>query len=71
MIMKSGEHWTCSHPACQRAVVAESSGEIAGSNPQCACGSAMKEVYSPRVFRYLDFLRFGHPEITPSGSRED
>ena len=71
MIMKSGEHWICSNPACQCAVLVERSGEIEGSNPQCACGSLMKKVYSPPLLRYLDFLRFGEPEITPSGSRED
>jgi hypothetical protein len=69
MIMKSGERWTCSHPACQCAVLVEGSGEIEGSNPQCACGSKMKKVYSPVVFRYLDFLRFGLPQTNPAGSR--
>ena len=71
MTMKSGERWTCSNPACQCTVLVESSGAIDGSNPQCACCSVMKKVYSPPVFRYLDFLRFGRPHITSSGSHED
>jgi hypothetical protein len=71
MTMKFGERWTGSNPVCLCTVLVECSGEIDGSNPQCVCGSVMKKVYSPPVFRYLDFLGFAQPKITPSGSRDE
>jgi hypothetical protein len=42
----------------------ETTGEMEGENPRCACGSLMKKKYSPPVFQYLDFLRFPEPELT-------
>jgi hypothetical protein len=67
MLMKSGEHWHCSNPACRCAILVETSGELEGQNPRCACGSVMKKNYSPPVFSYLDFLR--QPE--PAAARRD
>lgn len=67
MVMKIGERWHCSNPACRCSILVESSGEAEGQNPLCACGSVMKKQYSPPVFQYLDFLRF--PEPVPA-SRE-
>jgi hypothetical protein len=66
MVMKSGEHWHCTNPACQCAVLVETTGEIEGDNPRCACGSIMKKQYSAPVFQYLDFLRLQEPASTPS-----
>jgi hypothetical protein len=71
MIMKSGERWHCLNPACHCAVVVRVGGETPGQNPRCACGNVMKKDYSPPVFRYLDFLRFPEPVLTPWDSRED
>jgi len=63
MVMKSGERWHCTHPACRCAVLVENTGEIEGQSPRCACGSVMKKDYSSPVFRYLDFLKFPEPEL--------
>ena len=67
MVMKTGERWHCTNEACNCSILVEITGEIEGTNPQCACGSVMKKQYAPPVFQYLDFLRF--PEAVPS-SRE-
>lgn len=58
MVMKAGERWHCMNAACQCAVIVETTGEIEGQNPRCACGSILKKQYAPPVFQYLDFLRF-------------
>lgn len=71
MVMKSGERWHCMNPACQCSVLVETTGEMEGCNPRCACGSIMKKEYSPPVLRYLDFLRFPEPVLAPRGSHED
>jgi len=71
MIMKTGERWHCTNPACQCSVVVETSGEIEGHSPTCACGNLLKKVYSPPVFRYLDFLRFEQAAADCRSRRED
>ena len=71
MLMKSGERWHCINPACQCTVLVETSGEIEGRNPHCACGSVMKKDYSPPVFRYLDFLRLQEPALARRTAPED
>ena len=71
MIMKSGERWHCVNPACGCAVLVEINGEIEGQNPRCACGGILKKVYSPPVFRHLDFLRFPEPALALRDSPED
>lgn len=64
MNMKSGERWHCTNAECRCAVLVETTGEIEGQNPRCACGSFMKKNYSSPVFQYLDFLRFPEPQPT-------
>lgn len=71
MLMKRGEHWLCTNPACQCEVLVESKGQIDGSNPRCACGGIMKKKYAPPHLTYLEFLRFEEPVITRIGSREE
>jgi hypothetical protein len=71
MIMKSGQRWHCIIPACGCVILVETNGEIEGQNPRCACGSIMKKVYSPPVFRYLDFLRFPEPVLADRDSSEE
>jgi hypothetical protein len=44
MIMKSGEHWHCTNPACGCTVLVEINGEVNGANPRCACGGLMKKI---------------------------
>lgn len=61
MLMKNGERWHRTNPACRCSILVETSGETEGKNPLCACGSVMKKEYAPPVFRYLDFLRFPEP----------
>jgi len=63
MIMKAGEQWNCSNPACHCEVVVQTTNEIEGGNPRCVCGAAMKKKYAPPVFSYLDFLRFEDPVL--------
>lgn len=71
MLIKSGERWHCTNPACHCAILVEKSGEIEGRNLQCTCGSVMKKVYSPPVIRYLDFLRFEQPAVIRRSSDEE
>jgi len=61
MLMKSGERWHCTNPACHCEVLVETEGQIQGTNPRCTCGSIMKKGYSPPVLKYLDFLYFHEP----------
>ena len=71
MVMKSGERWHCINPACGCIVLVESSGEIEGQSPRCACGTIMKKGYSPPVFRYLDFLKVRAPAPVHQDVPED
>lgn len=71
MVMKTGERWHCTNAACRCSILVETSGEIEGENPLCACGNAMKKVYSPPVFRYLDFLHFPEAVVTHQDSSKD
>lgn len=57
MLMRSGETWLCTNPACQGSVVVKSGTYTEGTNPRCSCGARMKKKYTSPVFRYLDFLR--------------
>jgi hypothetical protein len=61
MVMKSGERWHCTNALCRCSVLVETSGEIEGGIPRCACGASMKKDYSPPVFRFLDSLHFPGP----------
>jgi hypothetical protein len=71
MIMKSGERWHCTNPACRCAVLVEITGETEGENPVCACGSLMKKSYSSPVFEYLDFLHFPEPAPVAGTSKKE
>ena len=71
MVMKSGERWHCTNPACRCSILVESSGETEGKNPLCARGSVMKKEYAPPVFQYLDFLRFAEPAPANRESLKD
>jgi len=69
MIMKTKERWHCSDAACACEVIVETSGEVEGNNPRCACGAAMKKKYAAPALSYLEFLRL---EETPkTGSRRE
>ena len=57
MLMKAGERWNCTNPACRCEVLVESSGKINGRNPICCCGETMKRKYAPPALTYLEFLR--------------
>jgi hypothetical protein len=70
MIMKAGQEWHCTNPACHCEVVVQSTSEIAGGNPRCVCGAAMKKSYTPPTFTYLEFLRAEEPLVVREGSRE-
>jgi hypothetical protein len=71
MNMKSGERWHCKNPACHCEVLVQSSGEIEGNNPRCACGSLMKKNYTPPHLRYLEFLQVEESAAPQLASRED
>jgi len=70
MIMKAGQPWHCSNPACRCEVLVQSTSEVDGSNPRCGCGSPMKKKYTQPHFTYLDFLRLEQPSFLREGSRE-
>jgi hypothetical protein len=70
MIMKTGEHWHCTNPACHCEVLVQSGSIIEGSNPRCVCGAPMKKKYVPPNFTYLEFLRVADPVAVREGSRK-
>jgi hypothetical protein len=70
MIMKTGEQWHCTNPACRCEVLVQSSSETDGSNPRCVCGAPMKKTYAPPNFTYLDFLRIEDPLAVREESRK-
>lgn len=69
MMMKPGERWHCTNPACRCEVFVESKSRIEADNPRCTCGGAMKKDYKPPVFRYLDFLRIEEKELAEADRR--
>jgi len=71
MVMKSGERWHCINAACRCSVLVETTGEIEGRNPGCACGGVLKKDFSPPAFRRLDFLQFPEPELALQRSAEE
>lgn len=71
MVMKSGEQWRCTNPACRCEVVVQSTSEVAGSNPRCVCGFPMKKTYSRPRFRYLDFLHIEDSALARGTSQKD
>lgn len=70
MLMKTGEHWHCTNPACHCEVLVQSNSEVDGANARCVCGAAMKKRYSPPALTYLEFLRVEAPVSLPGDSRK-
>ena len=66
MIMKLGEHWHCTNPACHCEILVQSGSLIDGSNPRCVCGTPMKKKYVPPHLTYLEFLRLEEPASAPA-----
>ena len=71
MLMKSGERWHCTNPACRCEVLVEASGKIDGANPVCACGAPLKRKYASPILSYLDFLHGEEAALLSSGSNEE
>jgi hypothetical protein len=54
MIMREGERWICSNPACRCEVdVVIASKSADGTNPKCCCGSRMRKLYRAPSFRQI------------------
>ena len=70
MIMKAGQQWHCTNPACRCEVLVQIASGVEGSNPQCVCGSPMKKKYTQPNFHYLDFLRIDEPVPAHKESHE-
>jgi hypothetical protein len=70
MIVKSGERWHCTNPACHCEVPVQSKDAVEGSNPRCVCSAPMKKNYAPPSFTYLEFLRVADPVAYREGSRK-
>jgi hypothetical protein len=71
MLMKTSERWHCTNPACQCEVLVETSGQIEGPNPRCACGEAMKKRYISPALTYLEFLHVEEPVGLKANSPEE
>jgi len=70
MMMKKGEHWHCTNPACHCEILVRSDSELEGSSPLCGCGSPMKKKYIPPALAYLQFLRLEDPAAVRETSRK-
>jgi hypothetical protein len=70
MIMKAGQQWNCSNPACRCEIVVQSWSDVEGGNPRCVCGAPMKKQYTPPQFSYLEFLGCEEPVPARVSSRE-
>lgn len=70
MIMKAGQQWRCSNPACRCEVLVQSSAGLEGSNPRCVCGAPMKREYTPPNLTYLEFLRVDDLAVARDRSSE-
>lgn len=73
MLMKVGEHWRCTNPACRCEVLVETGGNMHGSNPVCTCGAVLKKKYASPALTYLEFLRTEQPRTAQAlrAARED
>jgi hypothetical protein len=56
MLMRSGDLWHCTNPACREELSVGHDKEIEVDHVYCACGGIMKKAYISPAFRYLDFL---------------
>ena len=70
MMMKSGEEWHCTNPACRCQIVVQSGSLAEGSSPSCSCGAPMKKKYCPPRVTYLDFLRLEELPASPEPLRK-
>lgn len=70
MVMKTGQQWNCTNPACHCEIVVQNTSEVEGGNPRCSCGAPMKKKYTAPVFSYLEFLRFEPPNSVHEAARE-
>jgi hypothetical protein len=71
MLMKMGERWHCTNPACCCEVLVQASSKIDTANPLCACGGAMQRKYAPPHVRYLEFLRAEESSGDKAGVRKE
>jgi hypothetical protein len=54
MIMREGERWICSSPACRSEIEVVIAFKTAdGTNPKCCCGSRMRKAYDAPSFRKI------------------
>jgi hypothetical protein len=70
MMMKTGERWHCTNPACRCEVLVQVHSEVDGNNPRCVCGTPMKKKYVAPNFTYLEFLRVDDPIVVTEASRK-
>jgi hypothetical protein len=68
MLLQSGDRWHCTNPACRCELLVERTLEISAELVHCACGDVMKKLYSPPIFRYLDFI--GHRQTQAAADPE-
>ncbi len=70
MSMKSGEQWHCTNPWCHCEILVQTTSQIEGDNPRCACGSVMKKKYVTPHVAYLGFLQVEETVPVAGGSRK-
>ena len=56
MLVRSGDLWHCTNPACLSELSIGTSRDSEVDHVYCVCGAVMKKYYKPPVFRYLDFI---------------
>ena len=71
MLMKTGQRWHCTNPACNCEILVANGVEAEGQNPRCICGALMKKKYVSPVLTYLDFLHLEEPVVPGSGSHQE
>ena len=56
MLVRSGDLWYCTNPACLSELSIGTSRDTNVDQVYCVCGAIMKSHSNPTVFRYLDFI---------------
>jgi hypothetical protein len=56
MLVRSGDLWHCSNPACLSELSIGTSRDTEVDRVYCVCGAVMKKHYHLPGFHYLDFL---------------
>ena len=56
MLIRSGDLWHCTNPACNAELSVGHGREMEVDHVYCACGGVMKKHYTSPLFTYLDFL---------------